>query len=679
VSSGANEYWGRRELLGRTVPFALIMVLAFGTVPLGKTDSDDELVIVALALTAALLATVTFTPWRRLPRWAGVIPAFAGLGIIVILRHAEGGAVSGYGVLALIPPLWLALYGTRRELILMIVAVALAFIAPIFIFGPPEYPDHEWRRAIIVTAMAGFVGFVTQNLVFEIRARAKEAELRARAEAEREAYVRAVMDSAAEGIVAFDREGNATFANQAAARLCGYEVEELIGERFHDLVHHSHPDGRPYPAAECPVFDALRTGRQHTVSDEVFWRKDGTSFPVEYRATAMVVEDVIVGVVNTFFDISERLAAQRTKDEFVSVVSHELRTPLTSIRGSLGLMEGGVMGDLPDDAQKMVSIAISNADRLVRLINDILDADRIESGKAPMAVRDTELAELMAGTADLLSASAEEAGVTLDVHPLKAHMRADPDRITQTLVNLIGNAIKFSGEGTTVRVDGEIEEGYVHEGLARVFVRDEGPGIPEEQQAAVFDRYVQADSAATRAKGGSGLGLSIAQRIVEQHGGRIWIDSSGEAGTTFAFELPLARHAKENTGGLGSGASVLIVEDDVDLAEVLATSLSRHGVQSQCVTSLELADQALREGTPSLLILDVDLPGTGLDELVAWMRETGAAAESEVLVYTALDLEPEELALLRQCGEVITKGRVGPREFERRALAKLGAGDSDSG
>ena len=336
------------------------------------------------------------------------------------------------------------------------------------------------------------------------------------------------------------------------------------------------------------------------------------------------------------------------------------------------------MGELSAEAQHMISIAISNADRLVRLINDILDAERIESGKAPMEMRHTELAELMAGTAELLSAAADGAGVTLEVQPLEAHILADPDRVTQTLVNLIGNAIKFSGEGTTVRVDGEIEEGYVHEGLARVFIRDEGPGIPQEQQASIFDRFVQVDSAASRVKGGSGLGLSIAQRIVEQHGGRIWIDSSGEDGTTFAFELPLTRRVEADAGELGNGsASVLIVEDDIDLAEVLATSLSRHGVRSQCVTSLELAGQALRDGTPSLLVLDVDLPGTGLNELVAWLRETGAAAECEVIVYTALDLDPEELAILRQCGEVITKARVGPREFERRALAKLASAAGD--
>ncbi|HKG19914.1 MAG TPA: hypothetical protein VKB00_09255, partial [Candidatus Limnocylindrales bacterium] len=195
MSSRSYQHWARRELLVRTVPFILIMVLAFATAPLGQTDSDEKLVFAALGLTAALVATVLLFPWRRMPRWAGVVPAFAGLLVIVILRHAEGGAVSGYGVLALIPVVWLALYGTRRELIVMIVVIAVAFIAPILVFGSPEYPEAEWRRAILTTAMAAFIGFVTQNLVFEARARTKEAVTRARAEAEREAYVRAVMDS----------------------------------------------------------------------------------------------------------------------------------------------------------------------------------------------------------------------------------------------------------------------------------------------------------------------------------------------------------------------------------------------------------------------------------------------------------------------------------------------------
>ncbi|HEX6117600.1 MAG TPA: ATP-binding protein [Solirubrobacterales bacterium] len=672
----SERRWGRRLVLERTAPFAIIVVLAFATVPLTSYPADTSLVIVAAVLTVVLAVAIIALPWARLPGPVAVIPPFAGLVIVALLRHAEGGAVSGYGLLALIPVVWLSLYGSRRELMLIVAGVAATFVIPLLVFGAPEYPESDWRRAILASALAAFIGIVTQNLVAEVRERAAEAERRARDEAEAEEYMRAVMDSAAEGIVAIDLEGRATFANPAAARLCGYEVDELIGRRMHDLVHHTRPDGSDYPIEECPVFETLRTGVQRTVSDEVFWRQDGTSFPVEYRATAMVVDGETTGVVNTFLDISDRLAAERAKDDFVSVVSHELRTPLTSIRGSLGLMEGGVVGEVSEEGQQMLAIAISNADRLVRLINDLLDAERIESGKAPMEVRITDLGELMSQTSELLAASASEAGVTLEVTPLKARLLADPDRITQTLVNLIGNAIKFSGEGTTVRVDGEIAGG-----LARVFIRDQGPGIPPDQHEAIFGRFVQVDSRSDRAKDGTGLGLPIARRIVERHGGRIWIESSGDEGTTFAFELPLARtpEAQPDGAGMEEHASVLILEDDVDLAEVLAASLARHGVRSVSVTTLEGAAEALEVESPALLVLDVDLPGTGPAELIRWLEGPEAPSGCSILVYTALDLSPDELAGLRAHAEVVTKGRVPLRDLAARALEQLARADDGSG
>jgi PAS domain S-box-containing protein len=676
VPAERERRWGRRLVLERTAPFAVIVVLAFATVPISSFDADTSLVIVAAVLTVVLAGAIIALPWARLPGPVAVIPPVAGLVIVAVLRHAEGGAASGYGVLALIPVVWLSLYGSRRELMLIVAGVAATFVIPILVFGAPEYPDSDWRRAILASALAAFIGIVTQNLVAEVRERAAEAERRARAEAEAEEYMRAVMDSAAEGVVAIDLEGRATFANPAAARLCGYEVDELIGRRMHDLVHHTRPDGSDYPIEECPVFETMRTGVQRIVSDEVFWRKDGTSFPVEYRATAMVVDGETTGVVNTFLDISERLAAQRTKDEFVSVVSHELRTPLTSIRGSLGLMEGGVVGEVSEEGQKMLAIAISNTDRLVRLINDMLDAERIESGKAPMEVRITDLGQLMSQTSELLAASASEAGVTLEVTPLSARLLADPDRIIQTLVNLIGNAIKFSGEGTTVRVDGAIEGG-----LARVFIHDQGSGIPPDQHEAIFGRFVQVDSRSDRAKGGTGLGLAIARRIVEQHGGRIWIESSGDEGTTFAFELPLARTpgAQPDGAGMEERASVLILEDDVDLAEVLAASLARHGVRSVTVATLDGAVEALEVESPALLVLDVDLPDTGPAELIRWLEGPDAPSGCSILVYTALDLSPDELAGLRAHAEVITKGRVPLRDLAARAVEQLASADGGSG
>jgi PAS domain S-box-containing protein len=666
---GSGVPTGRRDLLRRTLPFAAITALAFATVPLSTEKHDSAALYAAAGVTALIVVSIALLPWDRLPRWARLVLPLLGLLLVALLREAEGGMASGYGALVLVPVMWVALYGNSRELLITIAGVAVTLALPIVVDGLPDYPDTEWRRAIILTALAAFVGGVTQSLVTEVRSRAVEAEQRARREAEQEEYMRAVMDSAAEGIVAVDRDGIATFANPAAARMFGYSVEEIVGRRMHDLVHHSRADGSPYPADECPVFQAVRTGVPRTVSDEVYWRSDGTSFPVEYRVTAMSVDGEATGAVNTFTDISERLAVERMKDEFVSVVSHELRTPLTSIRGSLGLMEGGVLGELTPEAQNMLGIAITNADRLVRLINDILDAERIESGKAPMEMRQTDLALLMTRTADLLEPAAKEARVELDIEPTRARLLADPDRIIQTLVNLVGNAVKFSEDGSAVRVRAEVEE-------RRVVVRvlDRGAGIPADVRDTIFDRFAQVEGGSTRAKGGSGLGLAIARGIVEQHGGRIWVEDRAGGGSVFAFDLPLARAAADHARADGAPIDALIVEDDLDLADVLATRLERDGLSAVGVPSLAAARELLAEELPRLLVLDLALPDADSRTLAGWLRTDERLRAVRVIVYTALDLPPAELADLREFGEVIQKGRVNVEDFSLRVVEAIGAG-----
>lgn len=523
-------------MLKRSAPFGAIFVLAFALLPVSDVSVDVTLAAIAAVLMAGLIFMSLALSWSKLPRWPALVPPFGSLVVVALLRQAEHGATSGYAILALVPVLWLALYGNRRELIAIIVAAVATFAVPIIVFGDPDYPLSEWRRTALFAALASLVGVVTQNLVFRARTRAAEAEQTARREREREAYLRTVMDTASEGIVAIDVGGHSTYVNPAAADMYGHSLNELLGHGMHEMVHHSHPDGTPYRAEECPISVTVQTGQPCVVSDEVFWRKDGSPFPVEYRVSAIGDDGRISGAVVTFTDISERLAVERMKNEFISVVSHELRTPLTAIRGSLGLLEGGVVGELPEDAAKMISIAISNADRLVRLINDILDVERIESRKAPMEMRPCELRELLGATRELLETAAAEAGLKLDVHPIAAPLVADPDRIIQVLVNLIGNAIKFSPPGGTIEVEGE-----QHDGRVVVRIRDQGPGIPADKQAEIFDRFAQADSADARAKGGSGLGLAIARAIVEQHGGRIWVQSVEGEGSTFAFELPLPR------------------------------------------------------------------------------------------------------------------------------------------
>jgi signal transduction histidine kinase len=227
--------------------------------------------------------------------------------------------------------------------------------------------------------------------------------------------------------------------------------------------------------------------------------------------------------------------SERVKDEFLSVVGHELRTPLTSIRGSLGLLEGGVLGELPQDAANMVAVATVNTDRLVRMINDILDIERMAAGRLSLEPDAVDAAELVSQSIQVVQATADAAGVTLRNDAARIMVFADPDRIVQALVNLLGNAVKFSTRGGVVTVTASSDD----EG-ALFSVTDTGRGIPADRLEGIFERFRQVDASDAREKGGTGLGLPIARGIVNQHGGRMWVESREGRGSTFHFTLPVA-------------------------------------------------------------------------------------------------------------------------------------------
>ena len=372
---------------------------------------------------------------------------------------------------------------------------------------------------------------------------------RRRAQAELERLSRrteAILNSAGEGIAGMAVDGRLTFFNAAAMRLTGFEPDEAIGHPGHALFHHSRPDGSPYPRQECPISEAIRLGVDRSGADQVFWRKDGTSFPVEYTVAPVREEGELTAGMIVFKDITERRVVDRMKDEFISVVSHELRTPLTSIRGSLGLLAGGALGPLPPKGQRMVDIAVSNTERLVRLINDILDIERMESRRATMHKEAADVAALVGDAAEMMRPIAAAAGVELAVQPLDDSVWADSDRIVQTLTNLLSNAIKFSPRNARVSVTCEREVGEI---LFRI--SDEGRGIPPDQLETVFERFQQVDASDSREKGGTGLGLAICRSIVHAHEGRIWAESAGGQGTTLCFTLPMADRlrARPQTSG----------------------------------------------------------------------------------------------------------------------------------
>jgi PAS domain S-box-containing protein len=342
---------------------------------------------------------------------------------------------------------------------------------------------------------------------------------------------RLILDSTAEGIFGLDRDGVATFINPSAARLLGWSVEELAGRDLHSLIHSA--DGLPPPNRESCVICSSTLEPRTRIGRDVFFRRDGRSFPVDYTVSAIVDEcGTSEGVVVTFRDITEQLCIERMKDEFISTVSHELRTPLTSIRGALGLLQSGMLGTMATRGQRMLDVAVANTDRLVRLINDILDLERIGSGRLELLLRDADAYDLMTVAVDGVRTMADQAGIEVLVEPTGGMVRVDSDRIIQTLTNLVSNAIKFSPSGTRVVVSGEPCD---HEFV--FCVADQGRGIPVEMLESIFERFKQVDASDSRQKGGTGLGLSICQSIVHAHGGRIWAES-GDSGSVFRFSIP---------------------------------------------------------------------------------------------------------------------------------------------
>lgn len=355
-----------------------------------------------------------------------------------------------------------------------------------------------------------------------------------------------ILESVGDGIYGIDLEGRLTFINEAGARALDYSVDELTGIDIHELIHHSHADGTPYSKSTSPILQALRRSESIRMRDEVFWRKDGTAIPVEYSANPLVEDGRISGMVIAFQNVSERRRLERMKDEFISTVSHELRTPLTSMRASLGLIASGTLDKRPEKQRHMVEMAISNSDRLIRLVNDILDFDSVEKGRLPLHRRPVEAIDLMRRAADVAHTAATNARISLKIQSSNAVVFADEDRILQVLNELVSNAIKFSGPDTAIHFTAQpapvtkAESGSSSLGEVCFIIEDQGRGIPQDKLERIFDRFQQGDASDSRALGGTGLGLALCRSIVEQHGGRIWAESTPGQGSRFLFTLPAA-------------------------------------------------------------------------------------------------------------------------------------------
>lgn len=449
----------------------------------------------------------------------------------------------------------------------------------------------------------------------------RQAQAANAALAESQGRLQSILDHARDPILVVEGDNTISVVNQAAAEQFRMTVAGMIGQPVQALV---------------PAFGA-RSG------EVLGMRPDGSSFPAEI-SIGQYVEQGRNASVCVLRDVTERRRLEQLKSEFVSTVSHELRTPLTSIRASLGLIAGGVAGEVSPEVRELLDIAYNNSERLVLLVNDILDMEKIESGRLEFRRERLPARRVLEQAVESNRAYGAQFGVDFVLTPpvgpeaadhADAAVYADVGRIQQVLANLLSNAAKFSPRDGVVEVGLAIDAGNV-----TFQVRDHGKGIPVEFRDRIFQRFAQADSSDVRQKGGTGLGLSISKAIVEHHGGVVGFEDAEGGGTLFWFTLPrlaerLPIQAPVPAAGKGRRRA-LIVEDDADVALLLSRMLGQHGWDSEVARNAAEAFESLDRASFDAMTLDLMLPDEDGLSVFRRLRQRPDGQALPVIVVSAI-------------------------------------------
>ena len=444
-----------------------------------------------------------------------------------------------------------------------------------------------------------------------------------------EQQLRDITDTVPALIAYVDADQRCRFHNRAYQDAFGLSSEEILGKSMRELMEPAFYEAlRPKVEEVLAGYPVMYERRQRSSNGDV------RDYVVKYFPRYGEGEDEgkVIGFYSLATDISELKRIDRLKSEFVSTVSHELRTPLTSIRGSLGLVAGGMAGQLPDMAMNLIGIAKSNCERLIRLINDILDIEKIESGKMRLDLQALQLRPLLeqAIAANEGYGLSNQVSLTLHCADTGLQVHVEADRLTQVVTNLLSNALKFSPAG------GSVDVHVSRAGLGvRVEVRDHGPGIPEEFRKRIFQKFSQADASDTRQKSGTGLGLNISRALVERMGGTIGFDTRLGEGTTFFFELPLWQGPGEAVPP-APRSRILVCESDVDVARLIGIMLDKAGFDSDLAHSAEQALAMIQSGNYDAVTLDLRLPGQTGGAFLNGLRQNEATRNLPVIVISTL-------------------------------------------
>ena len=500
-------------------------------------------------------------------------------------------------------------------------------------------------RALTLLVLIGAVLIVRRTM--DESQRLAEQEKRARADVERQrAELFAVVEMVPAAIRLVNASGELVIENRAAQEFLGELISDgaALPRTNYSVLKR---DGREMSNDERPMYRALR-GEEVFGEDVVVQSPDGRRTPMLVSAVPMRIGNELAGAVMAFQDITRLKDVDRLKDEFVSIVSHELRTPLTSIRGSLQLVLGDDASVTDPEYRQLLQVAASNCERLIRIINDILDISKIEAGKTSLHPRAVALRDLVTVAIDNVASIARPAGVdvAVSVDPGLPLVLADPDRMVQVLVNLLSNAIKFSPRDSQVSVTA-----IAKAGLVEVAVQDRGDGIPPEHIERLFQKFEQLESSAVRKKGGTGLGLAIVKGLVEQHGGTIRVESAGGQGARFVFTIPIAPKGTAATpapsgvaGRSATSGTVLVVDDDSDFRLVVRKQLERAGYVVVEAGDGDEGLRAAREIRPDVITLDLMMPGMNGWQLLRILTDEESLRSIPVIVISAVAEHAGELA-----------------------------------
>jgi PAS domain S-box-containing protein len=479
---------------------------------------------------------------------------------------------------------------------------------------------------------------------------------------------RAITQSVAEAVFVWDEEGRVTLANPEAERMFGFHIEEIKNQVFHDVFHHHHVDGRPFPWSECPLEKIYRNGETLREHEEVFFRKDGSPLLASCSNAPLEVEGERSGVVLVVRSITEQKAAaaererlvaaleetDRRRSQFLAVLSHELRNPLAPIRTSLHILERAAPGG--EHAKRALAVIDRQVGHLTRLIDDLLDVTRVSRGKIRLQRELLDLTALIRRTVEDHRSLFVQRGIELQDDTSASSeslwVKGDGTRLSQVLGNLLQNAAKFTPRGgrTAIRVKRRDRPD-----VALVSVRDTGVGIAREMLPRLFEPFAQAESTLDRARGGLGLGLALVKGLVELHDGTVQVHSDGPGtGAEFTVQLPLEPKPTATASQLAplpkpTGQRVLVIEDNVDTAESLRQVLELDEDTVEVANSGADGIDKARSFKPDVVLCDIGLPGMDGYQVARAMR---ADPELQAIRLVALTgyAGPEDVARAREAG-----------------------------